>query len=103
MGRARGTFNRSVRSAVGGRRGLCWLAALSVAGVVLSPTGTGAAPAPPDQVQTVTCPDVGSLPVSLSRGVSTSPLPPGLDLNVSYQAVDTRTRATVSGGQPPGA
>jgi hypothetical protein len=69
----------------------------------LSPTGTGAAPAPPDQVQTVTCPDVGSLPVSLSRGVSTSPLPPGLDLNVSYQAVDTRTRATVSGGQPPGA
>ena len=52
-------------------------------------------------MQLVTCPDLGSVEVALSRGVAAGPLPASVHLHVTYRATDSRSAATVIWGQPP--
>ena len=100
----------SVRTGAGRIRGLVPLVVVaSVVGVLTVAAGTaasavasGAGPASSDGVHTVICPDLGSVEVDPAKGVAAGPLPAGVDLYVTYQATDTRSGATVTGGQPAG-
>jgi beta-lactamase class A len=91
-----------------GRRSI---AAVALAGALtaatasggVSPTASAATSISSFQVQTVTCPDLGSLTLALPSGVASPPLPAGVQLSVSYRAIDARTGTTVTDGQPPGA
>ena len=97
------------RSSKTGRLALA--VALVVVGLVVATmTGGGvgraeasvAGPASLDPVQTVSCPDVGSVEVALSRGVAVGPLPTGVHLEVGYRATDARSKKIVVGGPRPG-
>jgi len=63
----------------------------------------GAAAAPSgSRVVTVTCPDVGELRILLKAAATATPatpLPTGLSLLVAYRATNSRTAATISGGE----
>lgn len=65
-------------------------------------TASVGGPTSPGQARLVSCPDVGSVEVALTRGVAISPLPAGVHLQVTYRATDARSGELVTGGQPAG-
>jgi hypothetical protein len=85
-----------------------WAALFAVlATAALASCGPATSAAPPftrpvpDQLVTVTCPNLGSLSVALPSGKVDPPVPE-LQVSVGYQATVRRTHQTVTAGQPPG-
>jgi beta-lactamase class A len=52
--------------------------------------------------ENVTCPGLGTIAVALPSGTTAEPLAPGVQVRVGFQAVDTRTHASVIGGMTAG-
>ncbi|HEX3540484.1 MAG TPA: serine hydrolase [Acidimicrobiales bacterium] len=90
---SRGTARRSLAAVV-------FTTAITLLGTgIISGVPAGAAlPVPANRTVVVTCPDLGTVDVSLPSGAATTPLPADVQLLVAFSAFDARTRTTVTGG-----